>query len=74
MRVYNFRGQDIILIYRVFNEGIEVSTVIYGTIISELYNTPNLLNGYNEVNDLIDDLSLKFIRMVKDRLGENSNE
>jgi hypothetical protein len=65
MRAYNFKGQGIILNYHIINDGIEIYTVINGTVIHALYNKPNLLDGYEDINDLIDDLSYDFI----ERLG-----
>jgi hypothetical protein len=64
MRVYNFRGQGIILNYQIVNNGIEISTVINDKVKHALYSNPELLKDYNEISDLIDDLSYDFIKRL----------
>jgi hypothetical protein len=70
MRLYNFRGQGLIVTYRYINNGLEVSTVFNSNVFTVLYNEPKLLMGYSEITDLIDDLSYDFIK----RLGKDNNE
>jgi hypothetical protein len=65
MRVYNFRGQGIILNYQIVNNGIEISTVINGKVKHALYSNPELLKGYDELIDLVDDLSEDFIKRLE---------
>jgi hypothetical protein len=64
MRLYNFRGQGIILNYQIVNNGIEISTVINDKVKHALYSNAELLKDYNEISDLIDDLSYDFIKRL----------
>lgn len=65
MRLYNFRGQGIIVNFQIINNGIEISTVINNKVKHALYSTPELLRGYYEINDLIDDLTEDFITRLE---------
>ena len=66
MRLYNFRGQGIILNYQIVNNGIEISTVINGKVKHALYSNAELLKDYDELIDLVDDLSYDFIKRLED--------
>jgi hypothetical protein len=65
MRLYNFRGQGIILNYQIVNNGIEISTVINDRVKHALYSNAELLKDYDEISDLIDDLSYDFIKILE---------
>lgn len=67
MRLYNFRGQGLVLAYRYINHGLEISTVFNRKVFTVLYNQSNMLEGYSEITDLIDDLSYDFIERLEEQ-------
>lgn len=60
MRTYTVNNQEVILLYRYIDEGIEVSTKYNDKLVHKHY-TVNLA-PYSEILDLIDDLSYQFIK------------
>jgi len=65
MRVYNFKGQGIILSYQLIGNGIEITTVVNGKVKHILYNSLDLLQGYDTISDVMDDLSYDFINRLE---------
>lgn len=59
MRIYKVNNKDVILLYRYIDEGIEVSTKYNDKLLHKHYRVD--LAPYNQILDLIDDISNQFI-------------
>jgi hypothetical protein len=60
MRIYNIDNQEVVLLYRYIDQGIEITTKWNNKLIYQLYRPD--LSGYSELSDLIDDLSTQFLK------------
>ena len=73
MRNYLINNQEATLIYRYVNQGIDITTKYKNKMYYKHYGDEDYfdLSEYDNLTDLIDDLSYDFIEWVK---KENSNE
>jgi hypothetical protein len=72
MRIYNIDNQEVVLLYRYIDQGIEITTKWNNKLIHQLYRPD--LSGYSELSDLIDDLSTQFLKEELIVNKENKNK
>ena len=76
MRTYNIGDQEAILIYRYVNQGIDITTKYRHEMYYKHYEDEYDFNlgEYDNLTDLIDDLSYDFIEWVKDEWFKRQSE